>query len=145
MTWRPGPRPWAITAFAAAFAFTAIIALAQALGSLDEFTERLRDTASFIEWDRDRAIIFASARFTIVLIPIIAVWGFASHIARVLVTFMTIPSLTTIASLLFTMAMGETVNIALLGNALLRVGAVALLYTKWAAPWFAKEAGNATS
>lgn len=139
MTWRAGPRPWPITVFSAVFALTALIALAQALGSLDLFVERLRASASYIEWDRDRAIIFASARFTIVLIPIIAVWGFASHIARILVTFMTIPSVAALGSLLFLMAVGEAVDAWLFTGSLLRVAAVALLYTRSAAPWFVPE------
>ncbi|MGJ8606252.1 MAG: hypothetical protein ACSHXH_19235 [Marivita sp.] len=48
------------------------------------------------DWDQDRVIIWLSAWFTIVLIPVVGVWVFANRLARILVTLMALAALPTI-------------------------------------------------
>ena len=90
MKWRKGPRPWTIHAFAAIFLATGFIDLIRGLSSVGNYNfagfnpftgERLSD---------DAVIVMVSAGFTIVCIPVVAIWLFGNNIARWIVTLFTL-------------------------------------------------------
>ncbi len=92
------------------------------------------------EWSRDGAIVAVSARFTIVLIPVIAVWAFASRIARVLVTgmaWLSLPQLIPQGQLLWSEGV---IDRPLVVSVLAGFLAVMYLYTAPARYWFREGA-----
>jgi hypothetical protein len=83
-----GPRPWTIHVFAAIVIAIGLWSLIEVLLELDFHTHRLQRRLPQIAWSEDFTIVFASARFSIVCIPVVAIWAFGSRIARWLVTMM---------------------------------------------------------
>jgi hypothetical protein len=83
-----GPRPWTIHAFAAIVIAIGLWNLIEVLLEPDFHTHAMQRRLPQIAWIEDFTIVFASARFTIVCIPVLAIWMFASRIARWLVTIM---------------------------------------------------------
>lgn len=80
---RPGPRPWSIHLFAAAFAGVALIGLLIALSSeplleLFKWSKRL----PMVPWNRDAVIIASFSVFTMALFPLVWIYGFGSARAR---------------------------------------------------------------
>lgn len=70
--WREGPRPLAIHAFALFMLATGLFTLIDTLPSYSLWEEQ------------EDKVIGAFTLFTIVLIPIVAIWGFGSRFARML-------------------------------------------------------------
>ena len=135
MRWRKGPRPWPIHAFALTLLTIATLNLSAALLDLTAQQEFLRALGlGFLE-NRDGAIIASSAWFTIELIPIVLVWGFASRFARTFISVMAaIKALLLIGDLLLFYALP-----GLMVGQGIALAAVALLYTRDADRWFAKD------
>lgn len=86
MKWRRGPRPWSIHLFAILFLAVAIVGLAGGLIRIDDYNYLPINPATGEALSRDEKIVFISAEFTIVCIPIVAIWLFGSRVARWIVT-----------------------------------------------------------
>lgn len=132
-----GPRPWPVHLFAGLLLANGIWGLIGGLSNIDLWLDHYEYIFPAIEWDRDRVIIAMSARFTIVCIPVVAIWGFASRIARWLLSvFITASAL--IAAWEIIGAGGDidwqnTITLSVM------VVGIALLFTPPARAWFRKE------
>ncbi len=139
-----GPRPWTIHAFAVLFTAHGLVALIRALGSLELSELTLQAQYPAIDWHRDWVIVWHSAWFSIVLIPVVAVWLFASRLARILVTLMalaTLPALYRFSVLLagdYPAPWQAQAWLGLLQNAA-AVMAVALLFLGASSRWLRQE------
>jgi hypothetical protein len=85
MRWARGPRPWPVWLFAAAFGAAAVLRLVTGLGDLVRAQMGWIIRFPALPWDRDWTIVALSAEFTIALIPIVWIFGFANRYARWLV------------------------------------------------------------
>ena len=83
-----GPRPWPIWVFALSFAGFAVYNLVYGLRNIEASQAFWEFLIPDFEWGRDEVIVVLSARFTIVMIPVVAIWAFASRLARLLVAIM---------------------------------------------------------
>lgn len=132
---RKGPRPWPIHLFALILLAIAVLNLTAALWDLPRQEEFLRALGLGFEWNRDLAIVASSAWFTVELIPILLVWLMASRFARGFITVM--------AGVKAAMILGDLLLLYALPGLMLGQGvalaAVALLYTRDANAWFAKQ------
>jgi hypothetical protein len=81
-----GPRPWSIWAFSILVLAQGLWHLTAEFAELYQWTSMLDTITKQVRAEVDRTIITASARFTIVCIPVVAVWAFASKIAKWLIT-----------------------------------------------------------
>ncbi len=139
-----GPRPWSIHVFAVLFTAQGLLALTRALGSLELSELTLQAQYAAIDWNRDWVIIWHSAWFSIVLIPVVAIWLFASRLARVLVTIMaltTLPAIYRFSVLLagdYLPSWQAQAWLGLLQNGA-AVMAVALLYLSISSKWLRQE------
>lgn len=88
-----GPRPWPVWAYAASGAAFAFYNLIHGLTYLETSQFIFEEFLPEIEWNRDLVIVAVSARFTIVMIPVVAIWFFASRIARILAVLMWLQSM----------------------------------------------------
>ena len=88
MKWFSDPKPWPIHAFAFWMLVFATFDLLVALGNLERAQDFLELFVPIFDWTRDWTIVLYSAVYSIVLIPVIAIWGFASRVARLLLTAM---------------------------------------------------------
>jgi hypothetical protein len=131
----PSPRPLAVNAFAAILLALAAWNLAAALWDLPAQEEILRSLGLGFEWNRDWTIVASSAWFTVELIPIAAVWLFASRFARGFITAMAAIKVVLILS---NLPMLYALPGILLGQSLSLL-AVALLYTPAANAWFERR------
>ena len=93
MKWRKGPRPWTIRVFAIAFLTVALVNLIEGLSNWYFPILRYAQWMPWIEWDAERAKIGVISEFTIALIPVAWIFGFASRIAWGLVTVFTVVKL----------------------------------------------------
>lgn len=131
----PSPRPLAVHAFAAILLVLAAWNLAAALWNLPAQEEILRSLGLGFEWNRDWTIVASSAWFTVELIPIAAIWLWASRFARGFITAMAAIKVVLILS---NLPMLYALPGVLVGQSISLV-AVALLYTRAANAWFDKE------
>lgn len=133
-----GKRPWSIHGFAILFLGVGLWALIGGLGNIDGWLDQYREIAPQLPWDREWVIVALSARFSIVCIPVIAIWIYKGVVARVLVSVFTLIPLMGIIRLL-----GEGLDAlgweGAIGGALLVLGC-ALLYTPSARMWFEPKA-----
>ncbi len=81
-----GPRPWSIWAFCTINLLSGLFELAWGIAESGDALEALREDFPDTDWTFDHMIILNSALFSIVLIPIVAIWFFASKVARAIVT-----------------------------------------------------------
>ncbi len=130
-----GPRPWPIQFFAAILVLHGLWGLMSGLVSLDEAAAGLALFAPWIDWDRDRTIIALSASFTIVLIPVVAIWFFASRIARFLLSALALLALPTALGAVWVLLTGRSDDWSIVVDALVTPFAVGLLYTPEARHW----------
>lgn len=93
-----GPRPWSIWAFGIILVLYGLFNLVSGLVELEAQQRLLNQQFPQFAWNTDWTIVWVSAQFTIVLIPVAAVCVFASPVARWLVTAMALVSLPWIAS-----------------------------------------------
>ena len=96
-----GPRPWAIHTFAIILVVLGIIGLGASFFEIEESLEVLQQDLPMIEWTRDYVIVSNFSLFTILLIPVIAVWCFASRIARLIVAVMCVLPILALGSALY--------------------------------------------
>lgn len=139
MKWRKGPRPWPINAFAAILVFWGLWGLLGGLFDLPSVDLPSQIGAPGSKLEHDAKIIFLSANFTIVLIPVVAVWGLASHVARIIVTFFTLPSWAILFVEMWALLSPDPFNAGDFAEHLSIVVAVVLLFTAAAKEWFHKE------
>lgn len=85
MKWRTEPRPLSIRVFTAAFLAAALVRLLQGLNDLDAAGIWLAQYLGDLAHSHDLLIVLLSAEFTIALIPIVWIYGFANRYARWLV------------------------------------------------------------
>lgn len=141
MKWRRGPRPWPINLFALTLLAIATLNLGAALFDLNAQQEFLRTLGLGFMQNRDGAIIASSAWFTIELIPIVLVWVIASRFARGFITVMAVfKGILLLGDLLLYYALPGL----MVGQAI-ALAAVALLYTRDADAWFAKEEADSAT
>ncbi len=130
-------RPWPIHGFAVIFLGVGLWALIGGLNDIDGWLAQYRNILPQFPSDRDWIIVVLSARFSIVCIPVIAIWCFRSVVARVLVCAFTLVPLMGIIRQL-----GDTLDAlswdTMAGGGLLVAGC-ALLYSPSARAWFAPE------
>lgn len=134
----PSPRPLAVQAFAAILLALAAWNLAAALWDLPAQEEILRSLGLGFEWNRDWTIVASSAWFTVELIPIAAIWLWASRFARGFITAMAAIKVVLILS---NLPMLYALPGVLVGQST-SLAAVALLYTRAANVWFDKESSD---
>lgn len=134
-----GTRPLGVHVFAATLLALAAWNLSAALWDLPRQEETLRSLGLGFEWNRDWTIVASSAWFTVELIPIAAVWLYASRFARGFITAMAALKAVLI---LTNLPMLYALPGILLGQSISLV-AVALLYTPAANAWFAKAREDA--
>jgi len=89
--------------------------------------------------NRDWAIVFLSARFSIVMIPVVAIWFFTSKVARLLVSLMVMVSAIGLFSAVQRWLEAGGIEWETLFLILSSWVAVALLYLPAAHHWFAGE------
>ena len=140
MKWRKGPRPWPINAFAAILLFWGLWGLLTGLFDLTSVQLPSQIGIPGSKLEQDAKIIFLSANFTIVLIPVVAIWGLASRIARIVVTFFTLGSWAIVFVEVWALLSPDPFNPLDFAEHLSIVVAVVLLFTKVAQPWFREEA-----
>ena len=134
-----GPRPWTIWAFAIGFIALGLIDYVTAIASLEEALETLRLSAAGIDWNQDLLIVWYSALLSIVLIPVIAIWLFASRTARWIVTAMSaISLLNVLLSIVFLLTSGRFEGWSFTMS-FLSLLCVALLFAPASNRWLRKE------
>jgi hypothetical protein len=133
-----GPRPLPVSIFAFVLLGLAAWNLAAALFDLPAQAETLRSLGLGLEWNRDWTIVASAAWFTIELIPITAVWLFASRFARAFITAMA--GLKAVL-ILTNLPMLYALPGILLGQSIALV-AVGLLFARDSNRWFAREEGD---
>lgn len=139
---RKGPRPWPIWTFAIILVLYGIFNLISGLTFLPNQELVLRRQFPSIDWNEDLVIVWVSAQFTIVLIPIIAVWVFASRFAQFMVTIMALVSLPWIGSYLRTAYLYGVTDWVGLTQAAVVVFAAGLLFLPSSRKWLRQEAAN---
>lgn len=85
MKWKSEPRPLSIRVFSAAFLAAALVRLLQGLNDLSGARAWLSYYQPELAQSDDVLIVMLSAEFTIALIPVIWIYGFAASFARWLV------------------------------------------------------------
>ena len=127
MKWRKGPRPWGVHIFAIFLLANGFWTLWTALPDFDL-------------WEgSENEVVGAFTIFTIVLIPVIAIWGFGSRLARALAAIFVAPSLI-IASLEIWAALSpDSFNPARLAISVASLVAIALLFHPSAREWFGNK------
>jgi len=139
MTLANGPRPREVHIFALIFIAVGLWNLLQALTDIDSARAML---SSFLdrEVSRDEAIILVSARFTIVLIPVAAIWLFASRIARIVVTVMAIAASWQLLGQFAALQSGLGFDRFVVASILAGLLGAAYLYTAPSRHWFKEGA-----
>jgi uncharacterized membrane protein YphA (DoxX/SURF4 family) len=139
MKWRKGPRPWPVNAFGTILVCYGLWGLCTGLLDLSSVELPSQVGAPGSKLDQDAKIIFLSANFTIILIPVVAVWGLASRIARMIVTFFTLPSWAIVFVEMWALLSPDPFNLGDFAKHFSIVVAVLLLFTPAAKPWFREE------
>lgn len=85
-----GPRPWTVWVFCLVSSAGAIYRSVLFFSNIGGVQPMFETLAPWLEWNRDWVIIVTSAWLTIDLIPVTAVWFFASRFARWFVLCMAI-------------------------------------------------------
>jgi uncharacterized membrane protein YgcG len=130
-------RPRSITGFAVLFFSAALLAFLEGMLSLADQQVQLQQAYPALTWTRDAVIVWQSAWLSIALIPIAMVWLSAVRFARWMVTAMAglkLLGLVTVASKGW--AVLGMLSPFWLMSSLLRLLAVALLFTPASNRWF---------
>lgn len=131
-------RPWPIHAFAAILLGIGLQALIGGLANIEGWLVQYETLAPDFPWDRDWVIVVLSARFTIVCIPVIAIWGFRSLAARILICLFTFfPMAGLVRNLSGDLTFDDAEPVV---ATLLMIVACALLFLPSAQRWFSPEA-----
>ena len=131
-----GPRPWTIHLFAIGFAALGTVDLLSTLSNLEVTRENLQFDLPSIIWTQDMVIVLYSALFSIVLIPVAAVWLFASKIARILVTVMSVFPLLNVVAAVYILSRDGFLSAILVWDSIATLCLVALLYFRPSGEWF---------
>ncbi len=137
MKWRSGPRPWAINLFAILLLASSLYSFVANLLALDEFVEIVQYDLPSIAWTQDLAIVWLSALFSIVLFPLVWIWGLGSRVARIVVTVLTLPAWLYLIAHIWIIVTRSVIDIAGLIDNLVVVTAISLLFTPSASQWIA--------
>ncbi|MEO1647234.1 MAG: hypothetical protein AAFR32_00270 [Pseudomonadota bacterium] len=136
-------RPWPIHAYAVIALAVGLEGYIGALFDLSSWELVFEDTLPHFAWNRDWTIVTLSARFTVVCIPVAAIWIWGARFARTLFTLFTF---ILGAGLIRTLAEG-TAEVAAWDMAKIAalIFACALLFTPSANRWLTplKEPGDA--
>ena len=135
-----GPRPWSIRTYCGLNFASGAFELIKGLLELDEWVHLLAESMPFGTWTQDDAIVLNASLFTIVLIPLVAIWFFASKIARALVTAFNMLIAAMFVSTAFKEPSFLTEEWLHTVYAIIMIAIVGLLYLPSANQWFAKEA-----
>ncbi|MEL7187904.1 MAG: hypothetical protein AAGK17_00010 [Pseudomonadota bacterium] len=139
MKWRKGPRPWTIRLFAIAFLTVAFVNLIEGLSNWYLPMLRYAQWMPWIEWDADRAIVGVFSEFTIALIPVAWIFGFASRIALWLVTVFTLVKLLDVPNMIMAFqSVGGAASLAYFLDPVLLAIALICLVLPPSRRWFAK-------
>ncbi|MEL7197890.1 MAG: hypothetical protein AAGL10_06195 [Pseudomonadota bacterium] len=146
MKWRKGPRPWSIRLFAIAFLTLALVNLIEGLNNWYLPMLRYTQWIPWVDWDAERAKIAVISEFTIALIPVAWIFGFASRIALWLVTVFTVVKLMNLPNMItaFQSVGGAAGWSYFLDPALLAM-ALVCLFVPSGRQWFVKPAETATA
>lgn len=139
MKWRHGPRPWTINLFAFLLFGSSLVGLIWSLMTIDQTVELLKIDFPAFAWDRDAAIVWSFSLFSIVLFPLVWIWGLGSRIARIVITVLAIPAalkLTGFVWLLVTRGVFDPLGLL---DTLVVLVAVGLLFAPSASQWLGKE------
>ena len=129
-------RPWPIHGFALILLGLGLYGLIVGLLNADLWLETYRELLPDFPWDSDWVIVALSARFTIICIPMVAIWGFRSSIARFLIT--TVTAFVTFAQGQRIFTQGPTgIDGEVLTNTLFMLFACGLLFTPSSRNWLA--------
>lgn len=128
-----GPRPWSIHAFALLTLSIGVVELVEGLVVLD--VSHFQSSFPAFAWNQDWVIVYYSAMFSIVLIPLVAIWLFASRVARVIVTVFFAIALPWDLMVLKSAAIGTLLNPLDLLTAIARAVAIVLLYLPASSRW----------
>ncbi len=134
-----GPRPPSIKLFCALNLASGIFELVRGLLDLEYWVGALEGASPQYSWTTESAIVLNSAIFTIMLIPIIAIWFFASTFAR---SFVTVFSLLGLAGLIFLIVDNPPASLDVIledAYSLAIIATFVLLYLPSAHTWFAKK------
>ncbi|MDJ0978545.1 MAG: hypothetical protein QNI87_08405 [Erythrobacter sp.] len=130
-------RPWSIHAFAVLILAVGLHTLITSLAHLDDWLFDFANALPQLPWNRDWVIVALSARFTIVCIPVAAIWIWRAGFARTLVTLFTFLAC---ASLIRVLAEGSDPPDAMgVAKTLIIAGANALLFTPSANQWLRRD------
>lgn len=139
MKFAQGPRPWSIWVYAALSLLMAAWSIVIALIDPNPDSGLIGLATGDVLSSRDSAIIGASARFTIMLIPVALIWFYALNFARVMTIVVTViwavGSTFMLADVLTISALAVYVTISVSPRMLI----VGLLVTPSANGWFAKK------
>ena len=136
MTPCKGPRPWSIHLFAAIFTGLGLFELTRGLTNLDTQMTQFSMMIPWLDWDKDWTIVALSARFTIVLIPVVAVWGYANPLARLLVTLVAILGVPGLLLQVHALSTDGSTAVAPLVTTAIMYAAIATLFMPSAGRWF---------
>jgi hypothetical protein len=132
-----GPRPWPIRLFAVLFLIAGACTLASQLRNPGAVAAMLAHYSPALA-NRDGAIVAASARFTITLIPVALIWLLASPVVRWLVLIMALVRLAGLPDMVASTARSGFDPLAGVALAAVLAGA-ALLFTPSAAHWLHRK------
>jgi hypothetical protein len=127
MKWRKGPRPWSVHLFA-------VILIGAGLWNFVPLLWLALDEAD--RGYRIALVSVLSAQFSIVVIPVIAIWALASRVAKWLFTLLSIGSFVWLFYKMLTSDFALEAMIWMLGLGTLTHGAVILLFVPSARRWF---------
>ncbi len=133
-----GPRPWPILTFTAITTYIATMRLWEGLNHLSYTVARLNGMLPAIDWNRDLAIIYTSAWFTIDIIPVILVVAFAARFARLFIGAMSLAPLALLLTNIEYASAYPNFLVPSIVMALVPVALAMLLWTKSASRYFAQ-------
>ena len=137
---RKGRRPWPIAVYAIATLASGTFDYVRTLTDRGLLRLGLERALPMVAWNDDLLIVAASAIFSIVLIPLVAIWFFASRIARVIVTVMAVLFVSTLLHSAVSTGFETRTSIVSFVLALFAYSSVALLWVPQAKTWFRRGA-----
>ncbi|MEP0189304.1 MAG: hypothetical protein ABJP70_03505 [Erythrobacter sp.] len=133
-----GPRPWSIWAFFCISLLLAVGRYFDGLGTLEFWEEEFARLFPAFIWNRDWTIVTLSAWFTVQLIPILLVFGFASRFARWLILAATlVPMIVLFTDIEYSSTYPRFFELAFIRWAI-PILLVALLFLPGANRWFSR-------
>ncbi|WP_161782146.1 hypothetical protein [Erythrobacter longus] len=116
-----------------------ITGLGASFFEIEESLVVLQQDLPMIEWTRDYVIVANFSLFTIVLIPVMAVWCFASRIARLIMAVMCVLPILALGSALFIGLRDDDLLFGLVVDPALTIFATVILYLPSSSRWLSQE------